>query len=215
MLMSLLGQSTGMVIGAIRVKRPSEAMFIAPTATIPLILLSGFFVKVGNMPAFARPIAMLSYFRWAFKAIVTATYGLNRCQTYVTNNSTESLEDKMDQCKWVKDVSLMLEKEDYTLESMRPYLSMAFSDKPHVLEKLGGIEQQYKDFLVHTKNNSVLAAASGDTSGVERFYQGSNVMNNLELVDKDLWHSIYILIGFMVAYRVLAYLALCYKTRTG
>lgn len=72
------------------------AVFMAPLSMAPVFLLSGFFAKVSKLPWFLKPIAIVSYVRYAFEAFLVAIYGLNRCEDVplyldVSENAANSL----------------------------------------------------------------------------------------------------------------------------
>jgi hypothetical protein len=66
--------------GTIYVHSVETAVFMAPLSMAPVFLLSGFFAKISKLPWFLKPIAMVSYVRYAFEAFLVAMYGLNRCE---------------------------------------------------------------------------------------------------------------------------------------
>ena len=46
---------------------------------MPLLLFSGFLVRIERMPWIIRPLTYVSYMRFAFEGMVIAIYGFNRC----------------------------------------------------------------------------------------------------------------------------------------
>lgn len=46
----------------------------------PVFLISGFFAKISKLPLFLKPIAIVSYVRYAFEAFLITMYGFNRCE---------------------------------------------------------------------------------------------------------------------------------------
>lgn len=56
------------------------AVFLAPAATIPFLLFSGFFVNLSAIPVYMQPISYISFMRYAFEGSLLAIYGFNRLQ---------------------------------------------------------------------------------------------------------------------------------------
>ncbi|KYN45489.1 ATP-binding cassette sub-family G member 1 [Atta colombica] len=49
-------------------------MFLIPICSLPLLLFSGFFLKLNEMPTYLQPISFLSFFRFAYEGIMQAIY---------------------------------------------------------------------------------------------------------------------------------------------
>lgn len=55
-------------------------LFVIPAANIPMLMFSEFFIPYHEIPAFLRPFASISYFRYSFDAFLQIVYGFNRPQ---------------------------------------------------------------------------------------------------------------------------------------
>lgn len=53
---------------------------MAPLSMAPVFLISGFFAKINKLPVFLKPIAIVSYVRYAFESFLVSLYGFNRCE---------------------------------------------------------------------------------------------------------------------------------------
>lgn len=78
-LASFNAQSFGYFIGAILMENVSASLFFGPLSLFPIMCLSGFFVKIKNIPEFYRPFASVSYMKFAVEGLLTAVYGFARC----------------------------------------------------------------------------------------------------------------------------------------
>jgi len=54
------------------------AIFLVPSATIPFLLFSGFFIRLNELSWFLRPICDVSFFRYIFEGLMRAIYGYDR-----------------------------------------------------------------------------------------------------------------------------------------
>ena len=87
--------------GTIYVRSVETAVFIVPLSMAPVFLLSGFFAKVSKLPWFLKPIAFVSYVRYAFESFLVTIYGLGRCEDVplffdASGNGVGSLSDDGD-----------------------------------------------------------------------------------------------------------------------
>ncbi|XP_011705488.1 PREDICTED: ATP-binding cassette sub-family G member 4-like [Wasmannia auropunctata] len=75
LLTTILGQTVGILIGT--VFGTELGVFLIPATIIPLMLVAGFFLKLGQMPMYLKPFSYMSCFRYAFEGLLQAVY-LNR-----------------------------------------------------------------------------------------------------------------------------------------
>ncbi|XP_018392592.1 PREDICTED: ATP-binding cassette sub-family G member 1-like [Cyphomyrmex costatus] len=72
LLITILGQTIGIFAGV--VLGTELGMFLIPVISIPLLLFSGFFLKLNEMPTYLQPLSFVSFFRFAFEGIMLAIY---------------------------------------------------------------------------------------------------------------------------------------------
>ncbi|KAF5301470.1 hypothetical protein FQA39_LY02199 [Lamprigera yunnana] len=75
-LTALVSQSIGLLVGA--AFNVEGGVFIGPITSIPMVLLSGFFVNLNDIPVYIRWLPYGSYIKYSFEGIMIAIYGLNR-----------------------------------------------------------------------------------------------------------------------------------------
>lgn len=76
---SLIAQTQGLIFGALFMNAMQAAVFVAPVSTTPLILLSGFLIRISQMPVYLQRLSTLSYFRYAIEALTIIRYGFGQC----------------------------------------------------------------------------------------------------------------------------------------
>jgi hypothetical protein len=54
------------------------SVFVQPACNIPLVIFSGFFVILRDVPKWLRWLTDVSYFRYTFEGLVLSVYGYNR-----------------------------------------------------------------------------------------------------------------------------------------
>ncbi|CAH2108443.1 unnamed protein product [Euphydryas editha] len=75
-LITILAQTFGLVIGA--ACGVKLGLFVIPAANIPMLMFSEFFIPYQEMPSYLQPFASISYFRYAFDALMQTAYGFGR-----------------------------------------------------------------------------------------------------------------------------------------
>lgn len=77
---SLIAQTQGLIFGALFMNAMQAAVFVAPVSTTPLILLSGFLIRISQMPLYLQKLSSLSYFRYAIESLTIIRYGFGQCE---------------------------------------------------------------------------------------------------------------------------------------
>ncbi|EGI67879.1 ATP-binding cassette sub-family G member 4 [Acromyrmex echinatior] len=72
LLITILGQTSGIFGGV--VFGTELGMFLIPICSLPLLLFSGFFLKLNEMPTYLQSISFSSFFRFAYEGIMQAIY---------------------------------------------------------------------------------------------------------------------------------------------
>jgi hypothetical protein len=73
---SLVGQGIGLFFGA--AFDIQEAVFLAPTLAIPLLIFAGFFINLSAVPSYLNWITYVSFFRYGFEGSMLAIYDYGR-----------------------------------------------------------------------------------------------------------------------------------------
>lgn len=53
-------------------------VFLGPISTIPMVLFSGFFTNLSDIPYYLKWLPHMSYLKYGFEASMISIYGLNR-----------------------------------------------------------------------------------------------------------------------------------------
>ncbi|XP_050308153.1 ATP-binding cassette sub-family G member 4 [Anthonomus grandis grandis] len=75
-LTALVSQSFGLLVGA--AFNIESGVFLGPISTIPMVLFSGFFAKLQDIPFYFQWLPYLSYVKYSFEGTMVAIYGLDR-----------------------------------------------------------------------------------------------------------------------------------------
>lgn len=92
---SMVGETIGMIFGAIYVGHLSTALFASQGSTLPLVFVSGFVVRTKSMSKFARFLSQFSFYKHVLEITLVARYGYNVClcnaQTFLNGHNTQLL----------------------------------------------------------------------------------------------------------------------------
>ncbi|KAL3267567.1 hypothetical protein HHI36_011684 [Cryptolaemus montrouzieri] len=83
---ALVGQSFGLLVGA--AFNIESGVFLGPISSIPMVLFSGFFANLDDIPYYLKWLPYASYVKYSFEGTMIAIYGLDR----------EKLDCKIDYC---------------------------------------------------------------------------------------------------------------------
>lgn len=75
-LICALAQSLGLATGA--VVEPQLGVFVVSTIALPMLLFSGFYLRLQDMPACLQWVSYVAFFRYGFEAIMQCVYGYDR-----------------------------------------------------------------------------------------------------------------------------------------
>jgi len=75
-LICALAQSLGLATGTI--VEPQLGVFVVSTIALPMLLFSGFYLRLQDMPACLQWVSYVAFFRYSFEAIMQCVYGYDR-----------------------------------------------------------------------------------------------------------------------------------------
>nr|QAV55735.1 ATP-binding cassette sub-family G member 4-like protein [Sogatella furcifera] len=75
-LLAMLGQSSGNAAGALL--NVELSIVVVPTISMPLFLLSGFFLQPKDLSPLFKSLSCVSYFKYAFEAVAVSAFGYDR-----------------------------------------------------------------------------------------------------------------------------------------
>lgn len=78
-LIIMIAEAKGLVFGACCMNSMQTAVFAASVSTVPFILLSGFLIRIREVPYVLQHLAKFSYFKHAVEALIITRYGYGMC----------------------------------------------------------------------------------------------------------------------------------------
>ncbi|XP_037927304.1 ATP-binding cassette sub-family G member 4 [Teleopsis dalmanni] len=76
LMINIIGHFYGLVFGCLFDLQVS--IFLVPSTAIPLLLFSGFFIRIHELATFLRPLCDFSAFRYTLEGLMLAIYGFDR-----------------------------------------------------------------------------------------------------------------------------------------
>ncbi|RWS23232.1 ABC transporter-like protein 12 [Leptotrombidium deliense] len=192
-LISLIGQSVGLVVGTICVRNLRAASFIAPLSTLPFVLFSGFFLRIPFIPSYLKIFSSISSLRYAFEALVIIIYGFGRCDQLPTAGHKESINGVI--IRFFNYIT----KLGLSYSNARPILHALAIDKNLSLSELNSFDVHFENFTLSQFN--LLDIDENESLAMQEFY----------LKDRDLWIHTWILVASVIVLKVLTYFLLLHK----
>ncbi|XP_053201356.1 ATP-binding cassette sub-family G member 1-like [Panonychus citri] len=226
-LISNIAQTVGMLFGTIYVRSVQNAVFMAPLSMAPVFLLSGFFGKISKVPLALKPIATISYVRYAFEAFLIVLYGYDRCpplnltmanlNSSPSSSSSSSASPSYSLSYAAQDLHFSTELpptdyEDENISSSPDYPGDPESStgtSSYLYDSLPKIWSGFYNPLDYLRLAAELPSSS---SSPDQVTSSSLILNHFSLKDDYLWQNIAILIASLTLLRLLAYFILMYKT---
>ncbi|RWS06662.1 ATP-binding cassette sub-family G member 1-like protein [Dinothrombium tinctorium] len=204
-LIALISQCQGLIMGAIFMHNMTAAVYIGPLTALPLLLFSGFLVKIETIPALLRPLSNLSYVRFSFEGAIISIYGFDRCGEDV--KARLDLMQNMLRGWFAKMLSIVSraineKDEDYDYGYEQSSNSTVDENETTELQNLSGA-------LVDT----IIAGIGGGMRNSEGDVV-SGVMALFDLEDHHLYRSFILLLIFFVLLRVATYFFVLWRSNS-
>lgn len=190
-LATIVAQTWGLIFGALLMNAPQSAVFVAPASTAPLVVVSGFLIRVKSLPIVLQISSKLSYFTYLLNGIIISRYGFNRCSCTEEDFSIDSTHLVPQQARSLISIWVDSFSGDYS----EPNSTISVD----VVEKLVSTVSKAKTFGFEMT----------DCSQVKPF-----TMLDYDLSDSDLLPCYIALIGMLLFFRWLAYVVLVWKIRS-
>lgn len=78
-LIVMIAEAKGLIFGAVCMNSMQTAVFAASVSTVPFILLSGFLIRIREVPYVLQHLAKFSYFKHSVEALILTRYGFGMC----------------------------------------------------------------------------------------------------------------------------------------
>lgn len=242
LLISSIAQCVGILFGTYYVKSVENAVFLAPLSMAPVFLLSGFFGKLSAIPLVLKPIAYISYVRYAFEGLLITLYGMDRCHTGNYSNpgviasNSDSVPSHLLNTGYVSgneiDYANRRLRKNVT-DSSRSFPGSSFSrfnpnsnffwDATSTTTQFSTINEDIQDPYTTSpphlddqgdSHSNNLFAGSNSSNSFDLFSGGSYVLKRFDVASTSeaLYINLIILGTFLVFLRILCYVILLNKT---
>lgn len=188
-LATLVAQTWGLMFGALLMNLPQSAVFVAPASTAPLVVVSGFLIRIQSLPWFLQMLSQLSYFTHLLNGVIISRYGFGRCKCSPEDFLTERAHQVPQQARTIIDIWVESFGQEYALNNTKP---------PSV------------DLVGKLVDTISLAKTFGhqleECSQVKPF-----TMLDYQLEDAHLWGCFLALLAMLLFFRWITYAVLSWK----
>lgn len=181
--LSLLSQTQGLIVGTIFMNSLSASVFVGPLTITPVFLFSGFARRYSRTADYLKPLVKMSYFHHAVKTIYSALYGFGRCKC----NPNE----------------YQLDMEDIDYEDINSIIRTQSSST-----SINGYSTN-SNLIVEESNMKNIFI--GQYRCDETFR--SLVMKELDIEDNDMYIGMLVLLSYLIILRAVVLILLMYKVK--
>ncbi|RWS03913.1 ATP-binding cassette sub-family G member 1-like isoform X2, partial [Dinothrombium tinctorium] len=204
LLCSFIGQSIGLLVGAMCAKNMNSAIFIAPMSALPFVLFAGFLVKFSMLPNYTKLLTYISFMRYAFEAMIIIIYGFDRCKIVenesIAANETSFGNDSVN--KVVIRLANYLSRLELSYSNARPVLQALAVDKNLSIDELKYFDHHLMNFNLNTFQVPILYEEDQ-----------SSVIKEFDANESNLMFDIQMLIVILLLYRTFTYFVFVFKTK--
>lgn len=227
-------ESLGTLIGILFSWDQIVATIIACTTIFPVVIFSGFLVKIHSIPWYFKPITYFSHLKYAFEGLLLSVYGFGRC------TGGEAVKDFIDDITSASRNPMSLISTIWSSLEISPRDTKRFSillglqenqlaPVINAISEYLGVEAKLPNATTDSSFDSGLTTTddieSADDLGDESSdihsstdsnaasYEPSYVLSYFGLKESGLATSLAILVLMVVVLRIAAYIALLHKTR--
>ena len=197
-LVGFVCQGIGLLVSAIFVDNVSTAIIVAPISCLPLVLLSGFFVKLQTISSILLPITYINYLRYSFEAMIIVIYGMGRCDDSRATSPNDSEPGNV--CGIFYQLYNYFSDLKLDPEETEEYKIMAEEWLEHKNKSIDELERLMNRFHSLNLTNSEFLKAG------KEYEDQSLIMREFRLQDDQLEFNIFMLFVIMITLRVITFL---------
>lgn len=201
-LMGIVCESVGVLMGIVLSYDLVSATLITMASSFPVLMFSGFLIKVADIPWYFKPMTYVSYARYNFEGILTSVYGFDRCseQGPLTEDFMKDLAASQNPIEFI---STLWHGFNVTSSDAKIYAPVLGVPQEHLESVINGTI----DFL----GSDPLDDSSDSLSST--YSEPSYVMSYFKLSDDNLKNSFISLLTIVCILKIAIFLLLSFKTR--
>lgn len=203
-LATLVAQTQGLMFGAMLMNAPQAAVFVAPASTAPLVVVSGFLIRIRSLPFPLQILSQFSYFTHLLNGFIVSRYGFNRCPCEESDFAIDPAHQVPAQARAIIDLWIDTFADDFQTVGATNSTLVAEST---IGESGGGANINLVGKLVDTIGRAKTFGFEMQTCDQVKPF----TMLDYELNDSHLIICFVALIMMLVIYRWLTYIVLMWK----
>ena len=196
----LIAECWGNLFATFYVNDMLKGIYLGTMSMVPLVVMSGFFIPYRKLNMWLKPVATLSFVRYAFEIGIAAQYGRDRCPSSNLTTKVDLYAELALAYSPFRAAFSSLDK--ITSNSNGSQLATAIDVNPKYVT----------EFLTSIKNklNETLESSGSGTIG-DQLYSSSYVIQHFEVSDDDIGgHFLSLLVTFCVI-KLITYVTLRYR----
>ena len=205
LLLCLIAQSLGFIVGSIFIKDKFSAIFIGSVQSFPLFMVGGYLIRESVMNWLVKPLWHISYIRYSFSAIIISIYGFGRCSNEDTIQAALSNLARPDKTL-LQQVRELIDQDDFNCLYDSYYTDSGYN-----------LDNYFKNCNLTLANLFSRSMNAGDLNKQleqeTKLYDNSFVLSYYEITNDLFGWNIFCLIVTLILLRAVNYLIILHNVK--
>lgn len=198
-------ESYGMLVG-ILVKDMVSATLVTMALTLPILIYSGFLIKIEHMSWYHRIVSYVSFARFAFEAALLTIFGYDRCEPIPRGVDLELIKEDIKRQELEDVITTMLRSLGLTHKTIYSFGNIIDVDPPCFSSVVNNSLDFFGLFDESPSHNLLRMSEEPDAKFLST--DSSYVLNFFNIREHIFWPNCFILLGMGLLFRIISLIAI-------
>ena len=203
-------ESYGMLIGIV-IKDMISATLVTMALTLPILIYSGFLIKIEHMSWYHRIVSYVSFARFAFEGALLTIFGYNRCEPIPRGVDLELIKDDIKKQELEDVITTILRSLGLTQKTVYNFGNIIDVDRPCFSSVVNNSLEFFGLFDETPSLNLLAMSEEPDPKYLSA--DSSYVLNFFQIRESMFWPNCLILLGMGFLFRAVSLVAIYSRKR--